>query len=162
MTSHREQVTLPYTQKQLFDLVAEVERYPEFLPWCIGARIIRRENNILYADLVIGWKILREKFRSKVVLDEPGLVHFEYANGPLKYLRGDWRFTPAAAGGTTITFSVDFEFKSRALSLVMGGVFSELVHRMVGAYEARAVQLYGAPSRHAPLGRPPQPLEQKI
>jgi coenzyme Q-binding protein COQ10 len=160
MTSYHERVTLPYTQKQLFDLVAEVDRYPEFLPWCIGSRILRRENNVLHADLVIGWKILRERFRSRVVLDEPNGVEFEYTNGPLKYLKGDWRFTQDPAG-TTISFAVDFEFKSRALSMVMGGVFSELVHRMVGAYESRAVQLYGRPQKPA-LRQTPQPRQQKI
>jgi len=159
MTNYKERVSLPYTQQQMFDLVAEVERYPEFLPWCIGARILRRENNTLYADLIIGWKILREKFTSKVVLDGPGDVRFEYMNGPLKYLHGHWRFTPEDGGRTTVEFEVDFEFKSRTLSMVMGGVFSELVHRMVGAYEARARQLYG--SRRVDLPQSPQPLEQK-
>ncbi len=159
MTSYQERVSLPYSQQEMFDLVAQVERYPEFLPWCIGARILRRENNILYADLVIGWKILREKFTSKVVLNGPGEVHFEYMNGPLKYLHGDWQFTPEGNNGTRVEFKVDFEFKSRTLSMVMGGVFSELVHRMVGAYEARAVQLYGP--RRRELRQPLQAIEQK-
>jgi coenzyme Q-binding protein COQ10 len=161
MTSYKERVTLPYTQRQLYDLVAGVEHYPEFLPWCIGARILRREGNILYADLVIGWKIIRERFSSKVVLDEPNQVHFEYANGPLKYLHGDWRFLPAPGGATDVSFEVDFEFKSRALSIVMGGVFSELVHRMVGAYEARAAQLYG-PASSLTSKRLAQRLQQKV
>lgn len=161
MTSHSERVTLPYSPKQLFDLVAGVDKYPEFLPWCIGARIIRRDGNVLYADLVIGWKILRERFRSKVVLDEPGAVQFEYTNGPLKYLKGEWRFRPAASGGTEVSFQVDFEFKSRALSVVMGGVFSELVHRMVGAYEARAAQLYGKPGK-VQLRPAGESLQQKV
>jgi len=159
MTSYQERVSLPYSQQEMFDLVAQVDRYPEFLPWCIGARILCRENNVLYADLIIGWKILREKFTSKVVLNDLNAVHFEYMNGPLKYLHGDWRFTPEANGGTRVEFDVDFEFKSRTLSMVMGGVFSELVHRMVGAYEARAVQLYG--QRRRDLRQPFQAIEQK-
>src|SRR5271156_4626303 len=160
MTSYQERVSLPYSQQQMYDLVAEVERYPEFLPWCIGARILKRENNILYADLIIGWKVLRERFSSKVVLNPPHSVQFDYTNGPLKYLHGDWRFSPAPSGGTLVEFQVDFEFKSRALSLVMGGGFSELVHRMVGAYEAGATQLYG----NKPMAtsfQPVKPLEQK-
>jgi coenzyme Q-binding protein COQ10 len=143
MTAYKEKVTVPYTPQQMYDLVAGVERYPEFLPWCMGARILKRDGNILYADLIIGWKLLRERFSSKVVLNPPHSVQFDYTNGPLKYLHGDWRFTPTLHGGCLVEFQVDFEFKSRALSLVMGGVFSELVHRMVGAYEARANQLYG-------------------
>jgi coenzyme Q-binding protein COQ10 len=143
MTEYSERRMLPYTPRQLFELVAEVDRYPEFLPWCIGARILRRHDNMLFADLIIGWKILREKFSSKVVLDEPHAIHFDYMNGPLKYLHGDWRFTEVKSGGTLVEFKVDFEFKSRTLAAVMGGVFSELVHRMVGAFEARARALHG-------------------
>jgi coenzyme Q-binding protein COQ10 len=159
MTAYKERVVVPYTIQQMYDLVAGVERYPEFLPWCIGARILKRDGNILYADLVIGWKVLRERFSSKVVLNPPYSVQFDYTNGPLKYLHGDWRFSPTAQGGTLVEFQVDFEFKSKALSLVMGGVFSELVHRMVGAYEARANQLYGrSVSRSLEAGKP---LEQK-
>lgn len=144
MTAYSERRVLPYTPRQIFDLVAEVDRYPEFLPWCIGARILRRQDNMLFADLIIGWKVIREKFSSKVVLDEPSTVHFDYMNGPLKYLHGDWRFIESKSGGTLVEFQVDFEFKSRALAAVMGGVFSELVHRMVGAFEARARSLYGS------------------
>ena len=159
MITHSEQRLLGYRPEQMYDLVADIERYPEFLPWCIGARILKRENNILYADLIIGWKVLRERFSSKVVLNPPHSVQFDYTNGPLKYLHGDWRFSPTPQGGTLVEFQVDFEFKSRALSLVMGGVFSELVHRMVGAYEARANQLYGK-SKTASF-QPVKPLEQK-
>jgi coenzyme Q-binding protein COQ10 len=159
MTAHKERVIVPYTAEQMYDLVAGVERYPEFLPWCIGARILRRESNILYAELIIGWKVLRERFTSKVVLKPPYAVEFDYTNGPLKYLHGDWRFTPAPQGGAIVEFQVDFEFKSKALSLVMGGVFTELVHRMVGAYEARANQLYGKPT--VASFQPIKPLEQK-
>jgi len=150
---------VPYTAQQMYDLVAGVERYPEFLPWCIGARILKREGDVLYAELIIGWKVLRERFSSKVILNPPYSVQFDYTNGPLKYLHGDWRFSPAPQGGTLVEFQVDFEFKSKALSLVMGGVFSELVHRMVGAYEARANQLYGTP--RAASFQPVKPLEQK-
>jgi coenzyme Q-binding protein COQ10 len=159
MAAHRERVVVPYTIEQMYNLVAGVERYPEFLPWCIGARILKRETNILYAELIIGWKVLRERFTSKVVLKPPYAVEFDYTNGPLKYLHGDWRFSPAPDGATLVEFQVDFEFKSKALSLVMGGVFSELVHRMVGAYEARANQLYGKPK--VASFQPVKPLEQK-
>jgi coenzyme Q-binding protein COQ10 len=160
MTAHRERVVVSHTPQQMYDLVADVARYPEFLPWCIGARILRRDGNVLFAELVIGWKVLRERFSSKVVLDAPNRVQFDYTNGPLKYLHGDWRFSAAPQGGTLVEFQVDFEFRSRALSLVMGGVFTELVHRMVGAYKARADQLYGQ-SRAGSL-QAGEPLEQEI
>ena len=83
----------------MFDLVAKVERYPEFLPWCVGSRISKRDRNVIYADLIIGWKVIREKFGSKVTLVEPSAVHFDYFNGPLKYLHGHWNFTPTPDGG---------------------------------------------------------------
>ena len=159
VTAYKEKVTVPYSAQQMYDLVAGVEHYPEFLPWCIGARILKRDGNTLHADLIIGWKVLRERFSSRVVLNPTNSVQFDYTNGPLKYLHGVWRFTPTDDGRTLVEFLVDFEFKSRALSLVRGGVFSELVHRMVGAYEARANQLYGKP----PAGsfQAVKPLEQK-
>lgn len=160
MTAHKERVVVPHTPQQMYDLVADVARYPEFLPWCMGARILKRDGNVLFAELVIGWKVIRERFSSKVVLDAPNhRVQFDYTNGPLKYLHGDWRFSPAPQGGTLVEFQVDFEFKSRALSLVMGGVFTELVHRMVGAYKARADQLYGR-QRSGSL-QAANPLEQE-
>jgi coenzyme Q-binding protein COQ10 len=143
MTSYSERRVMPYSQKQIFDLVGDVERYPEFLPWCLGSRILKRNNNEIFADLIIGWKIIRERFSSKVVLTSPSAIQFDYMNGPLKYLHGNWRFTPNAAGGTMVEFQVDFEFKSRTLAAVMGGVFSELINRMVGAFESRAKALYG-------------------
>jgi coenzyme Q-binding protein COQ10 len=159
MTAYREKVTVPYTPQQMYELVAGVERYPDFLPWCIGARILKRDMNVIYADLVIGWKVLRERFSSKVVLTPHSAVQFDYTNGPLKYLHGDWRFSPTPEGGCLVEFQVDFEFKSRTLALVMGGVFSELVYRMVGAFESRAHQLYGR-SKSA-LHRSGEALEQE-
>lgn len=162
MTAYSERRVLLYPRRQIYELVAAVDRYPEFLPWCIGARILRRQGNLLFADLIIGWKILREKFSSKVVLDELNAIHFDYMNGPLKYLHGDWRFSDASSGGTLVEFQVDFEFKSRALAAIMGGVFSELVHRMVGAFETRAQALYGAdPQSGTPSAKIAQPFEQK-
>ena len=143
MTAYKERVVVPYTAQQMYDLVAGVERYPEFLPWCIGARILKREADILYAELIIGWKVLRERFSSKVILNPPHSVQFDYTNGPLKYLHGDWRFSPAPQGGTLVEFQVDFEFRSKMLQAVIGTLFNEAVKVMVGAFEKRAKQLYG-------------------
>jgi coenzyme Q-binding protein COQ10 len=153
MTSYSEREVMPYSQQQIYDILARVDRYPEFLPWCIGARILRQQDSVMYADLIIGWKVLRERFSSKVVLTPPSGIQFDYMNGPLKYLRGAWRLVPEPDGGTLVDFKVEFEFKSRALEMVMGGVFSELVHRMVGAFKARAGALYDKPP---PLARAPK------
>ena len=144
MTTHAEKRNLPYSQEQLFALVADVVLYPEFLPWCISSRITRWQgDNIFYADLVIGYKMIREKFGSKVTLEAPNLVHVEYISGPMKHLKNHWKFIEEEDGSCTIDFYVDFEFKNRILQNLMGAFFTEIVHRMVGAFEVRAKELYG-------------------
>lgn len=143
MTTHAEKRNLPYSPQQLFDLVADVGRYPEFLPWCISSKITRTEGAVVYADLVIGYKLVREKFTSRVTLDSPRKIHVEYLSGPMKYLSNHWIFIPEEDGSCTIDFFVDFEFKSRILQNLMGVFFNEIVRRMVGAFETRARQLYG-------------------
>jgi coenzyme Q-binding protein COQ10 len=143
MPTHAEKRVLPYTPEQLFDLVAEVERYPEFLPWCLAARIRSREGNTITADLLIGFRMFRERFTSKVVLDRPRRIDVSYAEGPFKYLNNHWIFEPMPGGGTCIDFYVDFEFRSALLQKLIGLLFNEAVRRMVAAFEGRAKQLYG-------------------
>ncbi len=147
MPTHAEQRRLPYTPEQLFDLVADVERYPEFLPWALACRVRSREGDTLYADLVIGFKMVRERFTSKVVLDRPRRVDVTYTQGPFKYLNNHWIFNPTEDGGTVIDFYIDFEFRSRLLQKLMGALFNEAVRLMVSAFERRARQLYGADGR---------------
>ena len=144
MPTHAEKRPLPYTPGQLFDLVAGVEKYPEFMPWCIATRIRKREENLIVADMVIGFKMFRERFTSRVCLDRPAMrIDVEYADGPFKFLANHWLFEPDGHGGTVIDFYVDFEFRSRILEKAIGVVFNEAVGRMVGAFEKRAKQLYG-------------------
>jgi coenzyme Q-binding protein COQ10 len=142
MPTHAEKRVLRYTPEQLFDMVADVRRYPEFLPWCVGARVVSHSQAELLADLTIGFKVFRETFRSKVTLERPSHVHVQYLTGPFRYLNNHWRFTPVA-GGTEVDFFVDFEFRSRLLQAVIGTVFNEAVRLMVRAFERRAMQLYG-------------------
>ncbi|GGG38293.1 ubiquinone-binding protein [Caldovatus sediminis] len=142
MPTHAEKRVLRYTPEELFDLVADVQRYPEFLPWCVGARVLSRTETELVADLTIGFKIFRETFRSHVVLERPHQVHVRYLNGPFRYLNNHWRFT-AVDGGTEVDFFVDFEFRSRILQAAIGVVFNEAVRLMVRAFERRAMLLYG-------------------
>ncbi|MGH6914551.1 MAG: type II toxin-antitoxin system RatA family toxin, partial [Geminicoccales bacterium] len=138
MPTHAEQRHLPYTREQLYDLVAGVDRYPEFLPWCRAARITRRENGVFFADLVVQFKVFRERFASKVTLHPHELIDVEYISGPFRYLNNHWRFVEAEDGGCIIDFYVDFEFKSRVLQKLIGLLFDQAVHRMVSAFEARA------------------------
>ena len=148
MPTHAEQRVLPYTPEQLFALVADVERYPEFLPWCVGARVRERSGNLIIADLIIGFRLFRERFTSRVALDPPRRIDVEYTEGPFRYLNNHWVFEKAP-GGCRIDFFVDFEFKSRLMQKLIEVLFSEAVRRMVGAFEKRARDLYGTPSRSA-------------
>lgn len=143
MPTHAEKRTLPYTQEQLFDLVAGVEHYPEFLPWCRAARITKREGDVFFADLVIGYKMVREKFGSKVTALRPDHIHVEYLDGPMKYLSNHWRFIPEEEGGCMIDFYVDFEFKNAFFQNLIGVFFNKAVKKMVQAFEERAKNLYG-------------------
>ena len=144
MPTHGEQRVLPYTPEQMFALVADVERYPEFLPWCVGARVRERRTELIVADLIIGFRMFRERFTSRVKLDPPKRIDVAYTEGPFRYLNNHWIFE-RAPGGCRVVFFVDFEFKSRLLQKVIEVLFSEAVRRMVGAFEKRARDLYGAP-----------------
>jgi coenzyme Q-binding protein COQ10 len=149
MPTHAEKRVLRYTPEQLFALVADVRRYPEFLPWCVGARVISQTETDLLADLTIGFKLFRETFRSRVVLDRPHHVGVTYEKGPFRYLNNTWKFTPVAAG-TEVEFFVDFEFRNGLLQAVIGVVFNEAVRLMVRAFERRAMILYGRDGLHRP------------
>jgi len=148
MHAHAETRTVPYTPKQMFDLIGDVGRYPEFLPWCLAARVTRREDGVLWADLVVGKGPFRETFTSRVTLDEggdgaPPRIEVDYVKGPMRRMDNHWVFRPKEGGGTEVDFRVEFEFKSRMLDRVMSGFFDQLVRSMVGAFEARAHALYG-------------------
>lgn len=143
MTIHAEKRVVPYSPEQLYALVADVKSYPEFLPWCIAARMRLQTETELHADLIIGFKMFREKFTSYVDLDVDACeINVKYADGPFKYLTNKWRFLPHP-DGCEIDFYVDFEFNSRLLQSVIETLFTEAVRRMVGAFEARADDLYG-------------------
>jgi coenzyme Q-binding protein COQ10 len=143
MPTHAEKRYLPYTQQQLFQLVAKVEDYPKFLPWCTACRITKRDGATFYADLVVSFKMFRERFSSRVTLHPHYRVDVAYLDGPFRYLNNHWVFVPAEDGGCIIDFYVDFEFRSRMLQKLIGLLFNEAVKRMVGAFEARARELYG-------------------
>jgi Oligoketide cyclase/lipid transport protein len=148
MPTHAEKRYLPYTPEQLYALVADVERYPEFLPWCVAARIRKREGAVFFADLVIGFKMIRERYTSKVVLNpEARRIDVQYTEGPFQHLNNHWIFVPAEDGGTQIDFYVDFEFRSKLLQKLIGALFNEAVRLMVASFEKRARQLYGPDGR---------------
>ncbi|OCX63092.1 ubiquinone-binding protein [Thioclava sp. SK-1] len=139
---------MPYTAQQMYDLVADVQRYPEFLPWNAAARIRSRDempdgSTVMLADLVISFKVFRERFGSRVVLwPERKHVDTEYLDGPFKYLKSTWDFKDVD-GGCQVDFFVDFEFKNPILQGVVGAVFNEAMRRIVKAFQDRAQSLYG-------------------
>ncbi len=143
MPTHAEKKLLPHSPEQMFDLVADVARYPEFLPWCIATRIKSSDDGVMIADMVIGFKVFREQFSSRVTLERPNRIDVAYQNGPFKYLENHWVFEAQGEGSCLVDFNVDFEFRSRILERAIGRVFTEAVHRMVSAFETRADALYG-------------------
>jgi coenzyme Q-binding protein COQ10 len=150
--THAEKRILPYRPDQLFSLVAGIEQYPKFLPWCVGARVRERTERVVVADLIIGFKVFRERFTSRVTLDPEGRrIDVEYTDGPFKYLKNHWIFHPHPTG-CEIDFYVDFEFRSRLLQKTIELLFNEAVKRMVAAFETRAKQLYGENGLSLPPG----------
>lgn len=143
MPTHAEIRVLPFTPEQMFDLVADIERYPEFLPWCVAARIRDRNGDTLIADMVIGFKMFRERFTTRDVLDRPRRIDVTYSDGPFKYLNNHWVFEPTDDGGCRVDFYIDFEFHSRILQRLIGVLFNEAVQIMVSSFEKRARALYG-------------------
>ena len=142
---------MPYSADQMYALIADVSSYPEFLPWCSGARIRDRKpgpggTEIIEADLVISFKLFRERFGSRVTLNpDAKKIDVVYLDGPFRYLNNHWRFTPVSETECEVDFFVDFEFQTKALQLVIGVVFNEAMRRIVRAFEQRAEQLYGTP-----------------
>ena len=152
MPKHSETRHMPYSAEQMFDLVADVKRYAEFLPWVTAMRVRKDTSTETLADMIVGFKGLRETFTSKVDKVRPQQVHVEYIEGPLKYLHNDWRFRPDG-DGCFVDFSVDFAFKNRVFEMLAGQVFGLALRKMIGAFEERARDLYGAGSGSGGISR---------
>ncbi len=146
MPRHSETRTLPYSAAQMFDLVADVGSYPLFLPWVSAVRIRSDSETDMLADMIVGFKSLKETFTSRVVKERPGHIQVDYIDGPLKYLSNEWRFRDDGNGGVLVDFTVDFAFKNRMFEMLAGQMFDRALRKMTGAFEARAAVLYGAGS----------------
>jgi len=149
MPRHSETRHLPYTPEQLFDMVADIESYDEFLPWVVAVRVRSSSETETVADLVVGFNAFKERFTSRVAKHRPDRICVDYVEGPLKYLRNEWRFDRATNGGTDVHFAVDFAFKSRLFEALAGTMFDRALRRMTGAFEQRAAALYGINSSSA-------------
>ena len=143
MPRHSETKHLPYSPEQLFELVADVGRYDEFLPWVTAVRVRSNSETEMLADLVVGFNAFKERFTSRVTKERPNKIVVDYIEGPLKYLTNEWKFEPAEDGGTNVHFCVDFAFKSRIFESLAGSMFDRALRRMTSAFEQRAAALYG-------------------
>ncbi len=142
--------TVSHTPENMFALVADVEKYPKFLPLCealtVKSRKDRDGKTLLVADMTIGYKAIRETFTSQVLLDPSALtIDVQYLNGPFRYLNNRWSFEPAGSSGCNVSFFIDYEFKSRVLGMVMGSMFDIAFRRFSQAFEERADKIYGKP-----------------
>lgn len=147
MPTHSETRFLPHSAQQMYDLVADVGTYPEFLPWCSAARVRQTiphaDHSVMEADLVISFKVFRERFASRVVLwPEARKIDTEYLDGPFRYMKSNWAFRDVE-GGCEVSFFVDFEFRNAILQGIIGVVFNEAMQRVVRAFERRAAALHG-------------------
>ena len=149
MPGIRETRRLPYTAEQMFDLVADVGRYGEFLPWVVATRVRSDDGHEMVADMLVGFKALREKFTSRVIKDRPNRLEVIYIDGTMRDLDNVWHFRPLAEGGCEIDFCVDFTFKNKMFEVLAGSYFDRAFHKMVTAFEERAKALYGSSSSSA-------------
>ncbi|TDR94249.1 type II toxin-antitoxin system RatA family toxin [Enterovirga rhinocerotis] len=149
MPSFRTTRRVPHTAENMFDLVADVERYPEFLPLCTGLRVLRRipaedGKETLVAEMRVGYKAIAERFTTKVTTDRAAFdIHVSYIDGPFKYLENRWEFRPVEGGGSEVRFFIDYEFRSRALGMLMGTMFERAFRMFTTAFESRADLVYG-------------------
>ena len=144
MPRHNETRRLPYRPEQMFALVADVARYPEFLPWVSAIRVRSDSETQMIADMIVGFKGLRETFTSRVEKARPNRIQVDYLDGPLKYLRNEWAFRSDGAQGCLVDFGVDFAFKNKIFEALAGQVFDRALRKMIGAFEDRAAALYAS------------------
>lgn len=143
MPGIRETRRLSYSPEQMFDMVADVARYDEFLPWVIATRVREDSDTEMIADMLVGFNALREKFTSRVIKERPRRIEVIYLDGPMRDLDNIWHFRPAADGGCEIDFHVEFTFRNRMFEALAGQYFDRAFRKMVNAFEARADELYG-------------------
>jgi coenzyme Q-binding protein COQ10 len=143
MPHHHERRTLPHSAEQMYDLVADVRRYPEFLPWVSAIRIRQDHDTEMLADMVVGFKSLRETFSSRVIKTPKSAITVDYLDGPMKHLHNRWLFEDLPEGGSTVDFTVDFSFRNAIFEALAGQFFDAALRKMTGAFIERANVLYG-------------------
>ncbi len=142
MPTHAEKRIIPYTAEQIFQLVADVEQYPDFLPWAISSKVLSRSEDRFIAEVTVGYKFIQDSYRSEVILSPYNRIDVNYIEGPFRYLNNHWAFEEISASSVAIDFYIDFEFRSSILQHVIQPIFSEAVKMMINAFEKRAQDLY--------------------
>jgi coenzyme Q-binding protein COQ10 len=143
MPHHHERRSLPHSAEQMYDLVADVRRYTEFLPWVSAIRVRQDEDTEMLADMVVGFKSLRETFSSRVVKVPKSSIVVDYLDGPMKHLHNQWLFEDVVGGGSIVDFTVDFSFRNRVFEVLAGQFFDSALRKMTSAFVERADALYG-------------------
>lgn len=146
MPHHHERKALPFSADQMYDLVTDVRRYAEFLPWVAAVRVRSDSDQEMMADLVVGFKALKETFSSRVLKTPKSKVVVEYLDGPMRHLHNQWLFEDVDTGGCIVDFTVDFAFQNRVFEAIAGQYFSTAIRKMTDAFVVRAEQLYGVGS----------------
>ncbi|MDE2410607.1 MAG: type II toxin-antitoxin system RatA family toxin [Sphingomonadales bacterium] len=149
MPGIREVRRLPWSAQQMFDLVGDVARYAEFLPWVVATRVRSNSETEMVADMLVGFNALREKFTSRVIKDRPHRIEVIYIDGPMRDLDNVWLFRPIEDGGCEVEFHVDFTFRNSVFEALAGQYFDRAFRKMVTAFEERAARLYGSNSSSA-------------
>lgn len=156
MTGKRTETDVPHKAHEMFDLVADIEKYPDFLPWCVALRIMRSDvtagSGEMTADMIVAYKVFRERFRSRVRLDRARLaIDVDYMDGPFRTLKNSWRFADLPEGGSRVYFEIEFEFRNLVLQATARQVFDKAFARMSDAFVIRADEVYGRPAHISPL-----------
>jgi len=144
MPTHNENRVLPFSAEQMYALVLDVAKYPEFLPWCVATRVKSQDtsdNGQMVADMAVGFKLVKERYTSRITFEAPHHIHVTDIGGPFKRLETDWRFR-SHADGCEVDFNIDFAFSSALLESVMGGLFTDAAHKMMQAFVTRAEAVY--------------------
>jgi coenzyme Q-binding protein COQ10 len=143
MPTYQESRIVPYTSEQLYALVMDIEKYPEFLPWCLGARINAQSKTHLSADVIVGYKVFREQFSSRVHFTQDKEIDVEYLKGPMRHLHNKWAFKDVKSGQCKVDFYVDFSLKTKLFESIVDQFFHKALVRMITSFETRAIDLYG-------------------
>ena len=143
MPHHHERRSLPHSAAQMFELVADVRRYPEFLPWVSAIRVRKDDDTEMLADMIVGFKSLRETFSSRVLKTPKTSIIVDYLDGPMKHLHNAWTFEDVPSGGSIVDFTVDFSFRNRVFEALAGQFFDSALRKMTTAFIERADSLYG-------------------